>query len=301
LTTGLRPDQLDPATLASLGHLEVVARWIVDGFLTGLHRSARKGFSVEFAEHRPYQPGDDPRFVDWRIAARSDRWVVKEYEEETNLRAALVVDASASMDWRGAPTRLTKLAWANRAAAAASLFLLRQRDAVGLVRFSDTVDATLPASARMAHWPRVLSQLHDVGRGQGTAVAQALASAGQMIRRPGLVLLCSDLLADAAPVVDAVRTLRAVGHAVLVLQVLDPVETDLALAGDLLLEDPESGETVPARPTELREAYRATYAEAQAEWRQALTALGVAFVTATTDQPFGPALRAVLHTRERLP
>ena len=117
-TRAPRADMLDPSSLSALGRIEIVARWIVDGFITGLHRSPRKGFSVEFAEHRPYQPGDDLRYVDWRIAARSDRWVVKQFEEETNLRATLVLDVSRSMAWTGAPTRLTKLAYAERLAAA---------------------------------------------------------------------------------------------------------------------------------------------------------------------------------------
>src|SRR5690348_18133894 len=136
-----RPDLLDPATIAALGRIEIVARWIVDGFLTGLHRSPRKGFSVEFAEHRPYLPGDDLRYVDWKIAARADRWVVKQYEEETNLRATIVLDVSKSMDWRGAEGagRITKRAYAEQLTAALALLLLRQRDAVGLIRFDDAV------------------------------------------------------------------------------------------------------------------------------------------------------------------
>ncbi|HWC45951.1 MAG TPA: DUF58 domain-containing protein, partial [Casimicrobiaceae bacterium] len=134
-----RPDLLDPATIAALGRIEIVARWIVDGFLTGLHRSPRKGFSVEFAEHRPYLPGDELRYVDWKIAARADKWVVKQYEEETNLRATIVLDVSRSMAWRGDESRLTKLAYAERLAAAIALLFLRQRDAVGLVRFDDAV------------------------------------------------------------------------------------------------------------------------------------------------------------------
>src|SRR5689334_12313056 len=129
----LRADLFDPASLAALGRIEIVARWIVDGFMSGLHRSPRKGFSVEFAEYRAYQSGDDPRYVDWKIAARSDRWVVRQYEEETNLRSTIVLDVSKSMDWSGAPNeRITKLAYAERLTAALALLLLRQRDAVGL-------------------------------------------------------------------------------------------------------------------------------------------------------------------------
>ncbi|MGZ9121328.1 MAG: DUF58 domain-containing protein, partial [Gemmatirosa sp.] len=143
----LRADLMDPASVAALGGLEIVARWVVDGFITGLHRSPRRGFSVEFAEHRPYQPGDDLRYLDWRIAARADRWVVKQFEEETNLRATLVLDVSRSMDWTGAPAggrgvrtpRMTTLAYAEQLVAALSLLLLRQRDAVELVRFDDAV------------------------------------------------------------------------------------------------------------------------------------------------------------------
>src|SRR5258705_13484540 len=131
-----RADLFDPASLAALGRIEIVARWIVDGFLAGLHRSPRKGFSVEFAEYRPYQPGDDLRYVDWKIAARSDRWVVKQYEEETNLRATIVLDVSRSMDWRGAaaPRRATKRGDAQQPPAPPPPLLPFQRDAARLLR-----------------------------------------------------------------------------------------------------------------------------------------------------------------------
>src|SRR5512142_2605468 len=173
---------LDPASLAALGRIEIVARWIVDGFMTGLHRSPRKGFSVEFAEYRPYQPGDDLRYIDWKIAARSDRWVVRQYEEETNLRASIVLDVSKSMAWSGAalrsfswqganaggqgreggnPDRLTKLAYAERLTAALALLLLRQRDAVGLVRFDDKIRSAIPPRARNGQWRRVVASLSE--------------------------------------------------------------------------------------------------------------------------------------------
>ncbi|MDE3173062.1 MAG: DUF58 domain-containing protein, partial [Gemmatimonadota bacterium] len=153
-----RADLLDPAHLAALGRVEIIARWVVDGFMTGLHRSPRKGFSVEFAEYRPYLPGDDLRHVDWKIAARTDRLVVRQYEEETNLRASIVLDVSRSMAWSGArlpaagrarpADRLTKLAYAEIVAASLALILLRQRDAVGLVRFDDRVRTAVPPRAR---------------------------------------------------------------------------------------------------------------------------------------------------------
>jgi len=133
MTASTRVDLLDPAEVARLGGIEIVAEGVVEGFLSGLHRSPFKGFSVEFTEHRAYQPGDEPRYLDWRIFARSDRLFVKQFEQETNLRSMILVDASRSMAWRGDPNRLTKRAYADRLAAALALILLRQRDATGLI------------------------------------------------------------------------------------------------------------------------------------------------------------------------
>src|SRR5688572_15810372 len=167
-TTPPRADLFDPATIAALGRIEIIARWIVDGFLSGLHRSPRKGFSVEFADHRPYQPGDDLRYVDWKIAARADRWMVKQFEEETNLRATVVLDVSRSMDWSGADGRLTKLAYAERLCAAIALLLIRQRDAVGLIRYDDQVRSAIGPRARSAQWRRIVVALSGGGAGKAS-------------------------------------------------------------------------------------------------------------------------------------
>src|SRR5919204_884029 len=190
-TTRSRADLLNPATVAELGHIELVARWVVDGFLTGLHRSPRKGFSVEFAEHRASQPGDEPRYVDWKIAARSDRWVVKQYEEETNLRASIVLDVSRSMDWVGGPGRLTKLAYAERLSAALALLFLRQRDAVGLIRFDDAVRTSVPPRSRVGQWKRLVTALDDDGSGRASHAPDALEAAGRLIPRRGMIVLIS--------------------------------------------------------------------------------------------------------------
>lgn len=298
-----RADLFDPATLASMGRIEIVARWVVDGFLTGLHRSPRKGFSVEFAEYRPYQPGDDPRYVDWRIVARSDRWVVKQFEEETNLRALLVLDVSPSMAWRGAPARLTKLAYAERLTAALALLLLRQRDAVGLVCFDERVRDALVPRSRMTQWSRLVGALErlrdDEGAGARQSVAgDALLHAARLIRRPGLVVLISDLLTDVEPVERALRTARAAGHDVVALHILDPAERDLTGTGDALFVDPESGEMVPAAVADVREAYRATVAEALAEWRSAFARSGARHEIVMTDTPFGAPLRRAFAARQ---
>src|SRR5688572_32881440 len=222
--TAVRADLHDPASLAALGHIEIVARWIVDGFMSGLHRSPRKGFSVEFADYRPYQPGDDLRYVDWKIAARSDRWVVKQYEEETNLRATIILDVSRSMDWRGGgeEPRLTKRAYAEQLAAALGLLLLRQRDAVGLIRFDDAVRTSIPPRARSGQWRRLVAALAEPGNGRASDLASALGQAARLVTRRGMVILISDLLVDVDTALPAMRGLRAAGHDVTVLHVMDP-------------------------------------------------------------------------------
>jgi uncharacterized protein (DUF58 family) len=310
-TRAARADLFDPASLAALGRVEIVARWIVDGFLAGLHRSPRKGFSVEFADFRPYMPGDDLRYIDWKIAARSDRWVVKQYEEETNLRATIVLDVSRSMAWSGAqlnpvrsataPTLLTKLAYAERLAAALALLLLRQRDAVGLVRFDECVRTAIPPRARSGQWRRIVAALDDPGAGLASSAPEALSQAARLISRRGMVVLISDLLMDLPAVERSVRGLRAAGHDVTVLHIMDPAERDLAVSAEAVFVDPESALEVPASTSDVRAAYRSTVDQVLAEWRTALAGVGVGYEMITTDAPFGVPLRRAFAARQQLP
>jgi uncharacterized protein (DUF58 family) len=293
-----RPHLTDPAALAALGRIEIVARWVVDGFMAGLHRSPRKGFSVEFAEFRPYQPGDDLRYIDWKIAARSDRWVVKQYEEETNLRASIVLDVSRSMDWRGGSGRLTKLAYAEQMAAAIALLLIRQRDAVGLVRFDDQVRSSVAPRSRRGQWRRIVSALQEPGSGQGSDASTGLRQAARLISRRGLVVLISDLLMDTGDVLATVRSLRAAGHDVTVLHVLDRGEIDLGATGEALFVDPESEQSVAATVADVRAAYNSTVQEVVAEWRVALGGMGAGYKLVPTDSPFAMPLRKAFAARE---
>jgi uncharacterized protein (DUF58 family) len=308
----VRADLFDPASLAALGRIEIVARWIVDGFMSGLHRSPRKGFSVEFAEYRAYQPGDDPRYVDWKIAARSDRWVVRQYEEETNLRSTIVLDVSKSMAWSGAqmrglsrdasdPTRLTKLAYAERLTAALALLLLRQRDAVGLVRFDDKIRSSIPPRARNGQWRRVVAALDEAGSGRASSAPDALTQAARLINRRGLIVLISDLLMDLPDVERAMRGLRAAGHDVTVLHIMDPAERELPSSGEALFVDPESELTVPASVADVRAAYKNTVDEVIGEWRTMFGALGISYEIVSTDAPFGVPLRRAFAARQQLP
>jgi uncharacterized protein (DUF58 family) len=300
-TRAARPDLLDPVAISALGHIEIVARWIVEGFMVGLHRSPRKGFSVEFAEYRPYLPGDDLRFIDWKILARSDRWVIRQYEEETNLRATIVLDVSRSMAWTGSPERLTKLAYAEQLTAALALLLLRQRDAVGLVRFDEVVRSAVPPRSRRGQWRRLVGSLEEAGAGKASKAAAGIAQAARLIDRRGLVVLISDLLMDLDEVEESVRGLRAAGHNVVVLHVMDPAERDFTMAGEALYEDPETGLKVPATSADVRGAYRETVEEVIGEWRAAFAGMGAGYAVVTTDSPFAIPLRQAFAARERLP
>ena len=297
----LRADLFDPAALASLGHIEVVARWIVDGFLSGLHRSPRKGFSVEFADFRPYQPGDDLRYVDWKIAARADRWVVKQYEEETNLRATLILDVSRSMEWRSSPQLLSKRVFAEQLVAATALLLLRQRDAVGLIRFDDAIRTSVPPRARTTQWRRLITALAEPAGGRASNLAAAITQASRLVTRRGMVMLVSDLLVDPEPVITALRGLRAAGHDVLVFHVMDPAEQDFRLEGEAQFTDTESALAVPAAAADVRSAYRDTVTEVVAEWRDALAAVGASYELVLTDQPYTMPLRKAFDARQRRP
>lgn len=289
-----RPDLLHPAEVARLGGLEVTTQSIVEGFLHGLHRSPRRGFSVEFAEHRQYQPGDDPRYVDWKLLGRTDRLYVKQFEEETNLRAMLVLDASASMSWRGDDERLTKLDYATRLSAALALVLLRQRDATGLVTFDDQVRDLLPARVRAGQWQSLAESLAALRPGTGTAAELALTQVVGALRRRGMVVLISDLLLDRTLTLKALRFLRHRGHQVLVLHIADPAELTLAQGDETRFRDPETGSVVTVAPSEWSEAYRETVEGVVRAWGSACRASGIRYALVPTDLPFGTALLRAL-------
>src|SRR5213594_360032 len=235
-----RLDLLDPAEVARLGGIEIVAQGVVEGFLAGIHRSPFRGFSVEFTEHRAYQPGDELRYLDWKILARADRLFVKQFEEETNLRAMILLDASRSMAWRGDPARLTKRGYADRLVAALALILLRQRDATGLMTFDEAVRQVIPARVKAGQWTRLVRGLIDTPDGLGTAAETALRQLAGLLARRGLVVLVSDLLLDRGLALTALRYLRHRGHQVIVLHVMDPAELELAGPPEVRFRAPAS-------------------------------------------------------------
>jgi uncharacterized protein (DUF58 family) len=295
-----RLDLLNPYEVAQLGDIELVARGVVEGFLAGLHRSPFRGFSVEFAEHRPYQPGDELRYLDWKILARADRLFVKQYEEETNLRSMIVLDVSRSMDWSGGDQRLTKLEYAKRLVAALALVLLRQRDATGLIGFDERVRTVVRARAKYRHWWQVLAAVASLTAGKGTVAEPALRQVTDILRRRGLVIFVSDLLLERDLALLALQYLRHRGHQVVVFHIMDPAELSLAGPPEARFEDPETGGSLVARPRELRAVYEETVRKTIDQWRAACRGGGIDYHHVLTDTPFGYVLRRAAASRSRL-
>ncbi|HEX9108990.1 MAG TPA: DUF58 domain-containing protein, partial [Longimicrobiales bacterium] len=288
-----------PRELAALGGLEFVSREVVEGFLTGLHRSPHRGFSVEFAEHRMYQPGDDLRYIDWRMFGRSDRYYIKQFEEETNLRSYLLLDASASMAWSSGDLP-SKLWYAKQLAACLGLLLIRQGDAVGLLAFDEKLRAHLGPRGGRRQFTHLCEALTPMEAGGQTEAGSALRDIAGRLRRRGLVVLLSDLLVDPESTRTAIRFLRHRGHEVLVFHIIDPGERELPTMRDARFVDPETGEEIPVSVADLRAEYREAVARALEEWRRTLVPQGVDYIITETDQPMVHALRAYLDKRERL-
>ncbi|MDP2317752.1 MAG: DUF58 domain-containing protein [Acidobacteriota bacterium] len=290
---------LDPAIVARLGTIDLKARTIVEGFLTGLHRSPYKGFSVEFAEYRQYLPGDDLATLDWKVYARSDRHFVKKYEEETNLACHLLLDVSASMGYgsRG----ITKLQYGSYLAGALAYLMNRQRDAFGLIAFDDRIASLVPASARTGHLRAVLLALERLKLGARTNVAKPLHDLAAAVRRRGLVVLVSDLLDDPAQVLEGLKHFRYRGTDVVVFQVLDPDELKFPFEGAARFRDMETAAEVMAVPANVRTEYLERMQAMIAHYRRELSLVGIDYCLLDTSQPLELGLMAYLMTRRRMP
>jgi uncharacterized protein (DUF58 family) len=288
---------LDPAVIARLGTLELKARTIVEGFLSGLHRSPFHGFSVEFAEYRQYIRGDDLSTIDWKVFARSDRYYVKKFEEETNLSCHLLIDVSGSMAYRS--QALSKLEYAACLAASLGYLMNRQRDAVGLMAFDDRVVSALPASARPGHLRNLLVTLARLAPGRQTNLAKPLRQLAESLTRRGMVVLISDLLDDPEAVVRGLKHFHHRGSDVLVFHVLDPDELDFPFDRATRFEDLETGEEVMAVPGVVRAHYLERIGALIARYRRELGGAGIDYQLLNTAQPLEMALLAYLSTRAR--
>jgi len=288
---------VDPRALMGIRNLELRARVVVEGFWNGLHRSPYHGFSVEFTEYRQYTPGDDPRYLDWRVFARSDRYFIKKFEDETNLRCHLLVDQSRSMSFGS--TGYSKEKYAATLAATLAYFLHLQGDAVGLLTFDEQVREYLPARHRTGHLRQLMLSLEKAAGGRATNLTQPIERITNLVRKRGLVAYVSDFLAPIARLEPSLVALTAAGHEVTVFQVLDPAELTLNFEQASLFEDLESQRTVYIDPLVARKEYVSKIEAHCAAVRATCQKLGVGYQRLSTEQPLELALFDFMQGRQK--
>lgn len=288
---------IDPQALMNIRSLELRARSVVEGFWSGMHRSPYHGFSVEFTEYRQYTPGDDPRYVDWKVFARSDRYFIKKFEDETNLRVHILADLSRSMQFgtRG----FTKAQYAATFAATLGYFLHQQGDAVGLLTFDEVVREYLPARHRLSHLRMLMHALEKPTGGKATNLVAPLERMTALVRKRGMVAFISDFLAPLDRVEKNLLTLTAMGHEVSIFQVLDPAEMNLGLEQAAMFQDIESERTLYIDPAAARDAYMKKFSAHRDALQAICRKLGVGYHLLSTAQPLEITLFEFLQDRMR--
>jgi uncharacterized protein (DUF58 family) len=292
-----RPDRyIDPQTLMSIRSLELRAKSVVEGLQNGLNRSPYHGFSVEFTEYRQYTPGDDPRYLDWKLYARTDKYYIKLYEDETNLRCQLLLDLSQSMGYGslGYP----KIEYARTLAATFAHFLSTQRDAVGLLTFDEHVDEFIPARYRVGHLRRLMVALERKTAGTATDISRPLQEAADRLHKRGMVVLISDLLAPIHTLQTNLGFLRARGQEVVLFQILDPAELNFDFDQESMFEDLETGKRVYVDPSTARDSYLQRFHQHQDTIRSTCEKLGIMYRQFSTDQPMELVLAEFLRARQ---
>ncbi len=284
-----------PEVLARIDNLELLAKLVVEGFLNGLHRSIYLGLSLDFAEHRPYMPGDDIRRIDWRLFGRTDRHYIKLFEAETNANFVVLLDVSRSMSYGS--HQVTKLDYARYLAACLTYFSRHQRDRVGLITFDNDVVDYIPPSAR--NLDLCLHTLQKAKASRPGELAKPLLKSMESLRRKGILVLISDLYQDIQEVVDAVRLLRGPGHDVMVFHVLDPAEIEFPFEGPANFQDMETGEDLPLVPGKIRDGYKGLLEAHRTELQDRFTAGQIDYAPLDTSKPLDQALFHFLLHREK--
>ena len=286
---------IDPKTLMSIRNLELRARVVVEGFWNGIHRSPYHGFSAEFTEYRQYTPDDDPRYLDWKVFARSDRFFIKKFEDETNLRCYLLSDQSRSMDYGS--VGYTKAEYASTLAATLAYFLYLQGDSVGLLSFDQQIREYLPARHCTGHLRHLMLALEKPGSGQATDLGAPLKRIVQVVRKRGLIILLSDFLAPLEQFEQNLNMLAACGHEVLVIQVLDPAELSFDFKNPAMFQDAESGRILFIDPGAARKEYLRKLEAHGAALRASCLRLGVSWLSLATNRPLELVLFDFLRER----
>jgi uncharacterized protein (DUF58 family) len=296
---------LQPEVVSKLSNMELRARLVVEGFITGLHKSPYHGFSVEFAEHRQYMPGDEIRRVDWRVYGKTDRFYVKQFEEETNLKSYIILDTSASMRFastilRSKEQRISKIEYASYIAASLSYLMIQQRDAVGLTLYDSIVRTIIPPHSTKQHLRRVLIELEKINPSETTNSATALHQLAESISRKSLVIVLSDLFDDPEKVMAALKHFRHNNHEVLVMQILDPVERNFAFGSDGVFKDMETGEMLTTQPYHIQKAYQESMRDFIERYKRECRENSIDYILLDTATPFDIALLNYLNKRQRL-
>lgn len=289
---------LRPDVVSRLSRLDLVARLVVEGFITGLHRSPYHGFSVEFSEYRQYMPGDPLRHVDWKVWGRTDRFYVKQFEEETNLRAHILLDGSASMGYGSG--KIKKIQYATYLASALTYLMLWQRDAVGLVTFDEKVKTYLPPRSMMSYLHILLKEMHDLEPQGRTHVSNTFHDLAERIKRRGLIIILSDLFDDPRSVMTALKHFRHRKHEVIVFHILDPLEISFAFGGDAVFIDMESGDRIQTQPWHIRSEYRERIQAFLEAYKRECRQHRIDYVALDTSQSFDKALFNYLVMRKRI-
>ncbi|MBI2192596.1 MAG: DUF58 domain-containing protein [Planctomycetes bacterium] len=289
---------LEPETVARLSNLSLVGRLVVEGFITGLHKSPHKGFSVEFAEHRQYAPGDDLRYLDWTVYARTDHFFIKQFEEETNVKAYLLLDRSASMGFGSGP--VTKLQYACYLTAALTYLMIRQRDGVGLVIFDSDIRRLLPPKSRPTQLRAILDELQGLEPGEPSNLSRSFHHLAENLKRRGLILVLSDLLDNPEEVMPALQHFRHNKHELIVFHILDPRELDFDYPDYATFADMETGRKLPVDPAFFRQAYQKKMEALQARYRRFASESRMDYVPLNTQVPYDRSLMAYLSKRARL-
>jgi uncharacterized protein (DUF58 family) len=291
---------LDPEGLSRLKNLTLAARLVVEGFFSGMHKSPHKGFSIEFAEHREYSPGIDPKHIDWRVFGRRDKLYVKQYEEETSLRCYLLLDKSASMGYKSEGAKLTKLEYSSYLAASLAYLMAFQHDTVGLITYDSGVRYRIPPRQGPAHLRVLLEKLEDTQPGGETSLSETFHQLAESIKRRALVVVISDLFDDAAKLVGALKHFRHKKHEVIVLHTLDPAEITFPFDDVTRIEDMENRREVVSDPRAFRKSYLEELARFLKTVRGGCRSSQIDYALAETDKRFDMFLGTYLARRQAM-
>ena len=288
---------LDPTVLAGLANLELRARVAVEGFLSGLHKSPHRGFSVEFNDYRHYQRGDDMRHLDWKLYARSDKFYIKQYEDETNVRCMILLDTSASMDYSSGG--LSKLNYGVTLASALSYFIMRQRDAVGLITFDEQVRDYIPAKCRQPHLMHILRTLSTVESGTKTDVVKPLTDLAASLTKKSIVILITDMLDDEERIINTLQNLRGMGNDIITFQIMDDAELNFPFDEASEFIDMENNESYITSPAAIRKAYLNNLNEFLSYCKKKCQSSGVDYCLLNTADPLDEALTSYMSKRAK--